>query len=541
MRRSLLLSPVLSLLLLAAPLAGMAAEEGGQPAAGRSDQAQARVNQAYLRAVRLTDDEVRLASLQGTLERYYGEPLTVPLLNAMLSDIQRHYAQAGYISSQVYLPAQHSSDGSLEVAVRHGRIRPALAGELSPAATTLYGDFLALEGQPFRLGLAENALRGPGSLDTLHTALSFERVPETLDVLADVTVTARPSTFMVYADNHGSRAAGRYRLSALGVINNPLHRGDRLQGGVSASNEDMYSAVLGYTLPLSAAPWTAGVSVSYAGYELGYEYKSLSAVGEALDVGAQTRYALLSEATASAGVSGGLYYRDITDSFERYGVELHRQAAGGFIATDYAWRHGLHSLAGSTRLSMGRQRGDDWGVYADDTYALVGQELLYAWQASGGVSGFFRGRAQLASAPLTSYERLTLTGAEALTMYDSGTLSADSGLYAQAGMQHHWTGAGAAWSVTPHLDFGLGHSHGGSTQALYGTGVDVAARWRGCFAQLQLGHALADINGERDAFSVFFRVGYQGGGGPAASPAARAPQLDPRELPQGDDHVPAAP
>ena len=454
---------------------------------------------------------------QVDLQRYYERPVDYELLNAVLREIQRAYVAEGWVGVDVSYPPQDAQDGRLQVEVRHQTLESVeVSGGLSHTGRNILFDQLrSLQGQPLNIHELEEPLLRLGEIGTFDVAPSLEPGSDKHQAVLRAKVADKAPSYMLYMDNHGSKSSGRYRVSAMGMLHDVSGLGDRLYGGVSASNENMYSASLGYNVPLASWPLVWGISAAWSSYDLGYEYADLGATGEALDLATFLRAVFHKGSAVTWGGDVGLYYRDITDSFESYALDLEKHALGAYLSTDYRYAQTQWNVAGKTKLTAGRLYNDDnWGLYQDQTYYILSQELSAALRLGEGTALYYKGKAQLSSAPLNSYERISLTGAEAMSMYDSGQLSTDSGIFSQVGVQWTHKHEGMLYSVKPHVDWALGHYKGGSTYQIYGAALELGASWQGLFAQVSLGNAWRDIDVSvpRDNWQVLFTFGYQGQG-----------------------------
>lgn len=231
---------------------------------------------------------VLVAELEALLADLPGQSLTLAELERAAQRIAEHYRARGWFV-RVYLPAQDVTDGTVRIQVLEGRYE---GSRLEDAGGRADGGFVRdvvtrrlKEGEPLSAAdlerglLLANDLPGiaaTGLLEAGETAGGTRLVLRTEDtpfVTGDVGV-----------DNHGIRSTGRGQVVGGVALNNLAGIGDRL-GLRALAAEDVYSARLGYSLPLGSDGWRLGTHFSTLNYELGGRHRALDAEGRARTAG----------------------------------------------------------------------------------------------------------------------------------------------------------------------------------------------------------------------------------------------------------------
>ena len=89
-----------------------------------------------------------------------------------------------------------------------------------------------------------------------------------------------PATYILYAENYGSRAAGRYHYGFQADWKNLGGTGSRLMAGVVISNGKQHGGNLAYEIPVGHSSTTLGLAYSHSDYELGSIWSRLGVEGK---------------------------------------------------------------------------------------------------------------------------------------------------------------------------------------------------------------------------------------------------------------------
>lgn len=152
-------------------------------------------------------------------------------LQEVATKVATYYRDHGYILAQAFIPEQQVAGGEVVVQVLEGRLAGVIIeGNKSYTAPVLLRPFEPLIGSPLDKDSIESALltltNYPGitAFGVLGAGRDVGTTHLTLRVQAEERFRVETAV-----DNYGSQFAGEYRGQATLVINDPLHRADRLQ------------------------------------------------------------------------------------------------------------------------------------------------------------------------------------------------------------------------------------------------------------------------------------------------------------------------
>lgn len=476
----------------------------------------AHAESALLRSI---DIESRAAVSTGDvytrISPYLNQEVNHELLQDVLDEITAYYREQGYPTSRAYLPLQTSDDGTLRVEVLTANISSVQinegAGLRRGARERLLAGVRSLKGEPINTFQLESSLLRLTDLGSFDITGEFSPTADSgeLDFIVN-TSRKRRFDLALFADNHGTEAAGEYRAGLYTTLRNATGNADNLTFFAAASDEQQYDFSLGYDLPLNGYPTVLGAAVCYNTYDLAQEYALLGATGQALSFDVYLRHTLQRSRYDKLLLSVGGYYKQLRDSFETFGVDFRKHETALYAGLSYGYDDQRYYLSAQAKGTAGRLvNDDDWDIFEEGTYLIYNQELSGGYYLRPQWLALATLRLQAANQELSGAERMTLSGADAVAAYDSSVLNTDSGLLAQLAVQYQHKGT-TALRVRPHLDYACGKSHGASSERLAGIGVDGQISHKGFFARLQLNHALRDPSGiQADSLKAYLAIGYQ--------------------------------
>jgi len=226
--------------------------------------------------------------IQAILSLHQGREMNAVELHQVAEELASAYRDAGYFAARVYLPPQAITGGVVQLYVYEGileqdgiaftnsgarlndeKVQAFLSSNLSE------GKVLTVE-EVERVILLVNDLPGVNSRSTLYPGEEVGSARFLMQVEDEPFISGN-----IDADNFGSYYTGEARLGATVYVNSPSRRGDQVVLRAVTSGSDSNYGYLEYNLPLSANGLRAGVSVDQLDYELGKQYRSLDAQGEA--------------------------------------------------------------------------------------------------------------------------------------------------------------------------------------------------------------------------------------------------------------------
>ncbi|MBR2214951.1 MAG: hypothetical protein IJ849_04215 [Selenomonadaceae bacterium] len=90
----------------------------------------------------------------------------------------------------------------------------------------------------------------------------------------------KPRSYVLYAENYGSQAAGRYRYGLQADWKNLGGTGSKLSVGALVSNSNQHGGNISYEAPVGHSMTTLGLGYSHSDYELGSVWRELGVEGE---------------------------------------------------------------------------------------------------------------------------------------------------------------------------------------------------------------------------------------------------------------------
>lgn len=368
-----------------------------------------------------------------------GSELSLADLQGMADAVTQGYRRAGYLVAQAILPAQTIENGVVNLRVTEGRYGQITVRNQSRLADSVVqdrllglssGDAITMAPLDSRLLLLSDV---PGVAIT--STLAPGSAAGTSDLLVDV-IPGKLLTGSVDADNAGNRYTGYNRLGATINLNNPAGRGDVASLRVLTSGKGLNYARASYQMPFGKL--TAGVAYSWLGYELGREFSSLQATGNARIASLYASYPLLR--SRNSNLSGVVSY-DAKSFHDRTGVtgsvtDRKAQAITGGVRGEQRDDWGLGGVTGYSALVTAGTidirtptvlAADSATARSNGRYAKLGLSAMRLQNVTDTVSLYAGLNGQLASKNLDVSEKMQLGGFNGVRAYPEGEAYADEG------------------------------------------------------------------------------------------------------------------
>ncbi|GGE86658.1 hypothetical protein GCM10011404_19280 [Sphingomonas prati] len=363
-------------------------------------------------------------------------------LKTLANQVTAYYNSRGYFVAQAYLPEQDLQSGAVTIAVlegHYGAIK--ISNEAKLADRVPRGIMSGLDvGDPVASAPLERRLLilsdVPGV--AVKSTLSPGTDVGASDLLVDV-VPGRAVSGTVEADNAGNRYTGAYRAGGTINFNNPTGSGDLVSLRVLTSFDGLaYGRAAYQTL---VGPVTVGIAYAHLDYDLGEEFKSLDASGNA-DVGSiYASYPLIRSRNnnlylvASGDVKS---FTDKIDSVDTIGRRRAQVASIGFSGDSHDTLLGGGWNAYSASVVVGNidirgavdRAADAQTAGIDGGYGKLQFSLARLQTVAGPLSLFGSVRGQVAFNNLDISERMELGGAYAVRAYPEGEAYGDEGYVA---------------------------------------------------------------------------------------------------------------
>ena len=365
--------------------------------------------------------------------------LTLPELRVMAAKIADYYHKNGYFVAQAYLPAQEIKNGVVSIAVIEGQ----------------YGEIIVRNSTNLSNRLAYSQLEGINSGDVITSVPLENRLPllsdiagvkinstlapgaaaGTSDLIVDVTPGARVNG-SIDADNGGNRYTGEHRIGATINVNNIAGQGDVVSLRALSSGEGLNYARAAYQMQLAKA--TVGVAYSWLYYELGEEFTSLDASGDAKIASVYGSYPLIR--SRNNNLYADILYENKVFQDEIGAIALvtdkkidaltaalrgdHRdQWAGGGLNS-----YSVAATVGDLNIQTPAARAvDALTARSDGNYHKLTFNASRLQRVTDSFSLYAGLRGQLASKNLDNSEKMQLGGMYAVRAYPEGEAYADQG------------------------------------------------------------------------------------------------------------------
>lgn len=368
-----------------------------------------------------------------------GSQLDLNDLRGIAARITNHYTERGYFLAQAYVPAQDVAGDSVTIAViegRYGKIALNNQSKLSDRtangvlAGLNSGDTVATRSLERRLLLLSDV---PGV--AVRSTLSPGAEVGTSDLLVDLT-PGHSITGSVEGDNAGNRYTGAWRAGGTVNLNNAAGIGDVLSLRVLTSFDGLAYARASYQALVGQA--TVGVAFAHLDYELGREFESLDASGNAEVASVYVSYPLIRSRRGNLYLQAGADAKWFEDKFGFISSVSYRRTQVGLIALSGDARYGSGVSLYSASLSFGNldirsaadRAIDAATARADGGYGKLQFSLARLQTISGPLSLFGSVRGQIAFDNLDISEKMELGGAYAVRAYPEGEAYGDQGYVA---------------------------------------------------------------------------------------------------------------
>jgi hemolysin activation/secretion protein len=432
------------------------------------------------------------------------------------------YRAAGYPFARVFVPVQDLKDGVLRLEVVEGRYGRVIAESTDPQVQSVAQARLAplVPGAVIAAGPLERAtlLLTDLGLD-LQPIMRPGPVAGTGDLVVQATPTQPATRWELGLDNHGNRYTGAYRVRASVRTAGVLTVGDQWVAQGQASDGQLLSGQVSYSMPLDANGWRANLSHAQTQYELGGTFASLQAMGTARATGVGLSYPMLRSVATNLSLSAQLQHKRLRDEQRTAGTDERKSSTLLPLGLNFDHRDDAGTSYGAFTLAVGRLRLDD-ALQANDALSAktAGQFTVLRLDLNrlhnlptsdvGPLTGFVRLSAQWASKNLDSSEGFSLGGPNGVRAYPVGEGSGDAGWLAQFELR---TRLGNA---APYVFADLGAVR-----------VD-AQPWQSSTNQRQLSGAGLGVRSVQGAFNVDASLAWAlRGGEPQADPRHAKPRF----------------
>lgn len=379
----------------------------------------------YVRSFAFTGNALLSSDeLNHALATFVNRELTLAQLREAANVVINIYRSAGWIAN-AYLPKQEIQDGVVAIQIVEAKFGGAQLEGLAPQhvhAQRLINMAEAIlpKGRALHANDIDRALL---LLDDLSgVSVTGSLVAGQRDGETNLAISAIDDAWLsgsATADNQGSLSTGADRDSINLNLNSPLRLGDALSLTALKTLGSEYQR-LGYTLPVGAQGWRAGVHASNLRYHV-ITFSPIDLRGTATTAGMDISYPLIRGQLQNVNV--GLNYDD---------KQFDNSAAG--VSTTYGIKVYSASLAASqidswvgggiNSASVAVTGGDK---NTDGRYKKLNLSLSRLQSLNGTWSLFVAASSQIASKNLDSSEKIYLGGANGVRAYPASEAGGSEG------------------------------------------------------------------------------------------------------------------
>lgn len=397
--------------------------------------------------IHLVSDDIKLDDYSKLLSQYENREVSMTELNDLSQQLTKEVRSQGYPAAAVYVPAQSfSQGGELQLKVAPGRYGEIKIDNQSRLADAWVQGYLA--------GLEPGAIIKSRELESAVYKLAKIGGIQVAGLLSagtdsgttDLTVKLRPgkvATEIVYAENYGTIAAGRYRYGLQGNVQ-LVGAAGTLDYALVISNGKQHNYNLGYSQFVGHSGTKLGLYASRGDYELGGIYSDLGARGEAYTYSFGGTTPLCSTWKNSLNFNYGYNYRLLEDEQKYFGVNPKKHSHSGYIGLDGILRQGKGTLNYNLNMLAGVLGFDNY--WADTLYGAANTEGRYnkgtldvnyiqAFDRHWDVHLKFSG--QMTTDNLDGSEEIVLGGINGVRAYPTGVGSGDEGYMGSVELRYH--------------------------------------------------------------------------------------------------------
>ena len=385
---------------------------------------------------------------------YIGREINGAILGELLAELTNYTRNHGYPTAAAYIPEQTAIDGRLLIRILPGRLGAVTLENESRLADDVAKGILARlkekgilarlkEKGILRTKDLESALYLLDDLSGVHAAgiLSAGSGVGETDLLVKIT-NDKSASAIVYAENYGSEAAGRYRYGLSASLENVGGVGGKLIVGGLISNHKQHAYNIGYEMPVGHSATRLGVGFSRSDYELGSFFSQMGAEGVANTYSLWGETPLWKAAKSSLSVIYGFDYRDITDEIMGFSWKKHSAAVyagisgmgrgdGSYLSYRLEARHGTMTADSDFAQELGRNGRTLGGFWKGTLDVTAVQSLGHSTDI------LLKAQGQKASRNLDGSEEIYLGGARGVRAYPQGEASGDEGFLGTLELRWH--------------------------------------------------------------------------------------------------------
>ncbi len=440
------------------PPTGLTIQPGDAYAPPPAGGAKAVVQRIILEGMSRFDEQTLLAALG----EYQGRAFDLAGLHGLAERITGFYHAHGYPFALAYLPPQTVKTGTLAIRIiegRYGVVRVVGAPDLKEGVEAFLSGLKP--GEVIEAGPLERAIHILGDQPGLTFSPVLMPGADVGSGDLEVRVTeGRRSSGDIRLDNHGNRYTGAWRASATQGISRLFAFGDQLTLGALLTDEQLWYGRLGYSLPIGGSGLRAKAEYLQTSYELGGDFSSLGATGEARITTLGVSYPLRRSPTGNLSLSAEYHYKELEERPNNSASRNSKHSDLLPLALQFDSRDSLGGggitwgvltwTLGELDLDTTLHAVDQATARTEGGFSRLNLELARLQKLSTSITLYGRFSVQWTEDNLDSSEDFGLGGADGVRAYPQGEAMGDSGWLGQLELRYQ------AGSLSPYLFYDTG-------------------------------------------------------------------------------------
>ncbi|NES44742.1 ShlB/FhaC/HecB family hemolysin secretion/activation protein [Moorena sp. SIO2C4] len=462
---------------------------------------------------------------------FLNQPISLPRLFKLRSEITKLYDQEGYVNSGAYIPPQELEDGIVSIQIIEGELEDIIVKGLSRLNSNYIKSRLAIATKkPLNVRRLLNGLQML-RLDPLIANISAELSAgvEPGESLLEVTVTeADTFSTQITLDNGRSPSVGSFRRRPQIREGNLLGLGDALEFNyTNTDGSDTFD--VSYTLPINPRNGTLRLAYGTTSSEV------IEPPFDRIDIDSESRFYEITlrqpvfqtpTEEVAIGITGSRQESETSILNRPFALSAGADDEGRTrinairLFQEWTKRSEQQVLAARSQLSIGISSGDttiNRGGPDSNFFAWRGQGQWVRLLAPNTIL-LIRGDVQLADRGLVPLEQIGIGGLQSVRGYRQDLILSDNGAFISAELRLpiiQNPDSGTLVQLTPFLDFGTGWNRDDDIDDNTIASLGLGLRWQqGDLLEANIGWGLQLVDVEtRDRtlqedgfyFSVIFR------------------------------------
>ena len=422
--------------------------------------------------------------LQPILASYENRDVSFAELQKAASEVNMYLRKRkGYYLATAFYPQQDIEKGLVTmkvVAGTYGHVRIHNETCLSDHRAVSFSDPLQ-QGAEIKTRTVENVLENYNNLPGIDARAVMKPGSQSGESDIDIYLnTLKDTEVSLFADNYGSKYAGRYRYGVNVTFNNPDHNGDALTvGGLLSNDGNTKDYWMSYEVPNGHYGSRLGVSFSHMGYELGDWYTRMGARGRADTLSLYGSTPLIQKSDTFMKLLYGISYRWFSDEYKSFGYESKKETGSFYLGLGGAYESprtytsytAIYSRGNTenTHLTFNGKNHDELTEDAGNFHKF-NLDAVHVDHLRADLDLHLTFHGQMASQALDGSEKMSLGGPYGVRAYPSSEGSVDAGYQASAELQYK---IGNGLMAGPFFDIGEGTTdkNSGRHRLLRGWGI----------------------------------------------------------------------